>query len=190
MTWRIQEIVQALQCLSFQGATCQSLGGEKPLLSQRGWGDTPCIRLCQSVLQINQKYKDQKTCNKLSFSFFTLFIHSLVILLISFIDHYFYLFIFLFFYFQDPVNKPCPGLEVKIADLGNACWEVGLYFGNACWEVGLLIIGKKLLGSRLFNIWETIVGRKNCWEVGFEYLGNVCLELGSIIFGKKSFLFS
>ena len=25
---------------------------------------------------------------------------------------------------QDPVHNVCPGLKVKIADLGNACWEV------------------------------------------------------------------
>ena len=25
---------------------------------------------------------------------------------------------------KDPVHHVCPGLKVKIADLGNACWEV------------------------------------------------------------------
>ena len=25
---------------------------------------------------------------------------------------------------KDPVHDVCPGLKVKIADLGNACWEV------------------------------------------------------------------
>ena len=25
---------------------------------------------------------------------------------------------------QDPVYDECPGLKVKIADLGNSCWEV------------------------------------------------------------------
>ena len=27
---------------------------------------------------------------------------------------------------KDPVHDICPNLEVKIADLGNACWEVSM----------------------------------------------------------------
>ena len=52
---------------------------------------------------------------------------------------------------QDPVLEECPGLKVKIADLGNACWEHHHYTDD--------------IQTRQYRSLEVILGKESSQDV-------------------------